>query len=271
MERWNKVFRRLGLIFAAVGSVAVFSLGIPPLLLAQAPPKYQYQLWRNPSRFEGIRTGHHVLGERLELVSVIARGGFRCSQIPQRLFVVFASDSIQNVSITVRDLENNYWMEPVDESGKKTFKAKPGFNYFPWDADDVNYIHRTAQDLYALIERGGQGTEFVSPAILLDSSIRLPGDLQVTEYEFAFLPNAEADFSYIVQTDDGRKLQSVELIDLPKDQAVPIKWKPVGQKDGVYELKGKATFHLKNGALSRPQDVDLKFYHASVIHISEMP
>src|ERR1700722_6370098 len=48
-------------------------------------------------------------------------------------------------------------MEPVDEDGKRVFKATPGYNYFPWGADDVNYIRRTAQDLYALIERNGQG------------------------------------------------------------------------------------------------------------------
>jgi hypothetical protein len=118
--------RQLFLIFTVGAEVALIAFGMALVLPAQTPLKYQYQLWRNPSRFEGIRTSHQVVGERLELVSVIARAGFNSSRFPERLFVAFASDSSQNVSITVRDLESNYWMEPVDESGKKGFKAKPG-------------------------------------------------------------------------------------------------------------------------------------------------
>lgn len=122
-----------------------------------------------------------------------------------------------------------------------------------------------------MIERNGEGAEFVLPAFLLDSGTRLPRDLQVTEYEFAFQPNAEADFSYMIQASDGQTLKSVEMKDLPEGQAVPITWKPAGRKDGVYELKGQAMFRLKNGALSRPQAVHIKFYHANTIHMPQMP
>lgn len=256
--------RVFALILAAAG--ILLTLGRATDLRAQTPLRFQYQRWRD--RYEGLTGSYQVVGERLVLVSAIARAGLVPSKMPERITLGFTAHSSGNVSITVREWENNYLMEPIDQSGKKTFKAQPGFNNFAWDAAVVNYIHRTAQDLYALIEWSGAGSESVYPAIVFDSNTPLPPKLQVNEYEFAFLPNAEADLSYQIQASDGRTLKAANLVDLPEGQAVLIRWKPAGQTNGVYQLKAQAKFHFKNGVPGVTQHFDINFYHVNTIHVA---
>jgi len=255
---------RLILTLAAAG--ALFVLVMPPVLRAQIPLRYQYQQWQKPNRMEGILVGHQVAGERLVLVSAIARAGLRPSPNPDRVSVGFAAHEAADVSITVRDLEQNYWMEPIDDRGDKVFKARPGFNSFTWDASDINYINRTAQDLYALVERVGAEGTCLLPAIVYDSASSLGPDIRVSEYEFAFLPNAEADFSYQIQSSNGNTLKSRELRDLPEGRVAVVRWEPSGQADGIYQIVGTATFHFKNGAPDVHQKVKIDFYHVGTIH-----
>jgi hypothetical protein len=233
-------------------------------LRAQIPVQFQYQ--RLPNRYEGIRNGHQVAGERLELVSVIARVGLSSSQAPDHLILGFASDTNRNVSITVRDLDNNYWMEPTDENGNKDFKAKAGFNSFAWEGIEVKYIKRTAQDLYVLVQRIGGDDTLLLPAFVFDSASARPSVLQVKEYEFAFVPNAEATLSYQIQSSGGQTLQSDELQDLPEGEPIVIRWQPNGQTDGTYKLAGKATFHFRGGAPPIQQTISFSFYHDGKIH-----
>jgi hypothetical protein len=254
------------LILTLTAGGALFALGMAQILRAQTPLRYQYQNWQNPNRFEGIRVGHQVAGERLELVSAIARAGLLPSQNPDRLSVGFTANEPVDVSITVRDLENNYWMEPTDGRGNKVFRARSGFNSFTWEATDVNYIHRTAQELYALVERLGEGGTYLLPAIVFDSGSHPPSDFRVSEYEFAFVPSAEADFSYQINSNAGNKLKSGQLRDLPEGRVRVVRWVPTGQADGIYQLVGKATFHFKNGRPDLQQDIKIGFYHAGSIH-----
>jgi hypothetical protein len=256
---------RLGLTLALAVGGALFAPGPSTVLRAQIPLKYQYQHRQDPNRFEGLRVGHQVAGERLEPVSAIAHAGLRSSQNPDRISLGFAANGPVDVSITVRDLEKNYWMEPTDASGNKIFRAKSGFNSFTWDATDINYIHRTAQDLYAWVERLGPGGTYVLPAIVFDPSSRLPSELRVTEYEFVFHPNAEADLAYQIQSKAGKKLKSGDLVDLRKDGVAVVRWDPAGQPNGMYQLVGTATFHFKNGKPDRHQGIQIDFCHVASI------
>ena len=252
------------LTLAVVGGTLAAAMA--SMLGAQTRLRFQYQRWGNPNRYEGVQVGHQVAGERLELVSAIARCQLQPSQNPDRVSVGFSSNEAADVSIAVRDLEQNYWMEPIDEQGNKIFKARSGFNSFTWQADNVNYIQRTSQDLYALVERRGDAHTYVLPAIVFDSGTRLPLDVHVNDYEFAFLPHAEADLSYRVQSGNGAELKSGELLDLPEGHVRVVRWEPISQPDGVYQLVGTATFHFKSGAKVQ-QQIYINFYHVSVIHM----
>jgi hypothetical protein len=72
-------------------------------------------------------------------------------------------------------------------------------------------------------------------------------DLRFDKYEFAFLPNADADFHYEIRTKLGKVLKSDDLYDLPKRVVVTIPWNAAGQIDDMYQLQGTATFVLANG------------------------
>lgn len=259
------VMRRFLLAIALACGLPV-TVGTAFMLRAQSI-LYQYQRRQKPDRYEGIQVRYQMAGERLDLVSAIARGGLTSSRTADRIFVGFTADENQSVSITVRDLESHYWMEPIDPSGRKIVKARLGFNSFAWDATDVNYIQRKADELYALVERIGGGDVKVLPALLWDSASRVPSELQVDEYEFDFVPNERADISYQIQSTSGKTLMSGDLEDEPKGRVVPIRWKPIGQKDGIYQLNGKATFHFVAGTPPSTTPIHITFVHVGEIRV----
>lgn len=251
------------------GAIATVTASI---LGAQIGLRYQYQHWHKPDRDEGLKDSRLVSGERLEFVSAIARCELQTSPKPDRISVGFSSNEAADVSITVRDLEQNYWMEPTDEQGNKIFKARSGFNSFTWKADVVNYMQRTLQDLYAKIERKA-AYDYVLPAIVFDSGTRLPLAVHAKYYEFAFVPHAEAHLSYRVLPGNSSEVKSKEqkLDDLPEDRVQVVRWEPINQPDGVYELVGTATFNVheqgvqKEGVQKLQQKIDVKFYHINNI------
>jgi hypothetical protein len=233
---------------------------------SQIPLQYQYQHWPDPSRNEGIRLGNAAGGERVELVSALARPALRASQNPDRLFLGFSTESAEDVVVTVRDPDNNYWMEPADELGKPSLRAKAGFNTFSWKATDINHIHRTAGDLLALVQLPGQQIS-IAPAVLWDSSSSLPSNLRVDEYAFAFLPNAKADFKYEIQTKRGEVLKAGDLIDLPQGVVFMIPWNAAARPDDTYQLHSTSSFVLANGKKVE-QQIQFSFFRRAAIQVS---
>ena len=237
-------------------------LGRVAPVAGQIPLRFRYQQW--PDRYEGVRAGTQVLGERLEVVSAVARAALLHSKSPDKLFVAFRSEAVGAVAITVRDLEKNYWMEPADARGKKISGCHAGLNTFGWDGKAVRFLGLTAGDLTALVERGGAGGGIL-PALLFDSSSAPRGEVKVEAYEFVVVPNADvADLSYSFESGTGQKLQSDNLKDLPTDGPVTLRWKPGAAAAGMYRLTGTATFP-RQGKPALSQNFSKAFVHAAAL------
>jgi hypothetical protein len=245
-RRFEKVLRRLSL-YACLLALCALAIQVAR---AEVPLRYQYQNWGD--RWEGIQAGYQVAGERLEIVSAKIIADFPVAESPEKLFLGFFLDRPSKVAITVRLPDDNYWLEPIDETGRKNFAGRPGFNRFSWGARVVRYLRRNARDLHALavIRRGGQAMP-VLPVLLYDSSSPVE-TLQVDRYEFAFLPNADVDISYRVTTLAGHPLMSDELVGMPAGHLVTIPWEPGGIEDGEYRLVVDAVFPMQDGPPLKP-------------------
>jgi hypothetical protein len=239
------------------------------VLLAQPeiPLRYRYQKWED--RWEGIQAGYQAGGERLELISATIRADLPVAKKPQKLFVRFSLDKPLNIAITVRAPEENYWMEPIDETGRKNFKGRPGLNRFSWDGRVVRYLKKTAKDLYALaaIARAGPVRTLV-PVLLYDSS-PLPETLKVQGYEFTFLPNADVDINYEIKAPDGKPLISDDLKGMPRDHMFTIPWESKDFEDGEYQLVINASFPVRDKPPMKPQPDKLMFQHRRTITVRE--
>ena len=144
-------------------------------------------------------------------MSLTARVQLGPSSNPDRIWLGFFADSAETVTVTVRDPDKNYWMEPADQSGNRVFHASAGFNTFSWDATVVRAIQRTSRDLLAVAEPtdATAATAFL-PVLLWDSGGRLPESVRVTEYEFGLLPNVKTDLSCSIA--DGWKSGASTLL-----------------------------------------------------------
>ncbi len=235
------------------------------------PLRVRYQFWR-PDRYEGIRTGSPAVGERLVLVSLTARVNVDASPNPNRIWMGFFVDSPQTLAVTVRDPDSNYWMEPADANRNRAFRAAAGFNTFSWDATVVKAIGRTARDLLAVAAPvGATATSAFLPVLLWDSAARLPGAVRVTDYDFGLLPNVKTDLRFtIAAADAAAPLASGDLMDLPKNVVVPLSWTAPSRPDGVYVLRGHATFHLDGGGTSE-QELRYRFVHRGTLQTQPPP
>ena len=239
--------------------------------LDELPPQFMYQYWR-PDRYEGVRHGSPAIGERLSLISLIARAHVPSSAAADRIWLGFFSDSARTLEVIVRLPERGYWMETADKGRNRVFSAASGFNSFSWDATIVRSIHATAGSLLALARPiDASATSALLPVVLWDSSGQLPSSVQVAQYDFAFLPNVLTDLQYAITPDDSSKpILTGKLIELPADKVASIPWKAGSRPDGVYILRGHATFHLDEGK-TKEQDIGYRFVHRASILVEPRP
>lgn len=78
-------------------------------IFAETNLRYPYQHWDKPDCDEGLKDRHLVAGERLEFVSAIARCELETSRKPDQVSVGLRSNQATDVSMTVRDWQQNYW------------------------------------------------------------------------------------------------------------------------------------------------------------------
>jgi hypothetical protein len=245
-----------------MGSLASF----PVAGNGEVPSRYRYQKLDGPDRYEGVRSGSQAEGEVLELLSVTAQAHLTHVPDPKKISLGFVATVPADVSITVRDAGKNYWMEPIDVNGKKLFKAKSGFNFFSWDAQDVRYIRRQPEELCALVEVPSRSGTVIYPSLMWDPESTPSTEIQIKEYQFVFLPNTKVDFSYEIRSTDKSILGSDDMKNLPKGKLVSIPWTAGTRPDGTYHFSGKVTFYSDRGT-SSSQPIDLDFVHTAVLHV----
>jgi len=250
------------ILMAVMGSLA----SVPVAGDGEVPSRYRYQKLEGPDRYEGVRSGSLADGEVIELLSVTAQAHLNPAPDPKEISLGFVATVPANVSITVRDAGKNYWMEPIDAKGKKLFKAKSGFNVFSWDAEEVRYIGRGPEELCALVEaRGGAGT-VIYPSLMWDSRSAPSTEIQVKEYQFAFLANTEIDFSYKIRSADKSILYSDDVKHFSKDKLLRVPWTAGARPDGRYHFSGEVIFYSDHRR-SSPQPIEFDFVHTAVLHV----
>lgn len=251
---------------SALALVAFLSAALPSS--AQIPLPFQYQ--KRQDRFEGVKDARHAAGEHLELLSATIPVAAQLPREPETMYLGFFLEREGNVAITVRQPEMNYWMEPIDERGRKRVPAKPGFNYFTWDGRIVKYLARQTEELSlcALVARTDTRATSVIPAILYDASSKPQSDIPVEEYEFTFFPNAEVSLTYEIKAPGGETVDKDDLLDMPEEKPIKIRWRPGRHQRGQYQLSLSAQFPVRD----RPpvkQTMSLSFLHVGVIKVGE--
>ena len=127
--------------------IICFAITFPPAANGQALAQ-QYQLWREKGRWEGVRFGHQVGGERMELTSAVVTGDRR--DLPtDSVYIGFNLSQEAPVALTVRLPEARYWMEPADKKGAKRMEGRPGLNVYRWDRSILNQLNVHSSRLHA--------------------------------------------------------------------------------------------------------------------------
>jgi len=262
-----------------VGSVSTHwrrFIPLPALLLAalptfaQIPLQFRYDRWQNPDRWEGIKDRYQVSGELIEPISVLAVSGLQPAPTPQKLFAAFVLDHSSSVTLTVRMPDENYWMEPVDQQGRRVLAGRPGVNRFSWDGGVLRYLKRNTDDLKAMavILEGAQGIA-VAPVLLYDSGEAAQSLVQVDAYEFGFVPyGGRANVKYELKSPQGDILLSDRLDNRPEREPFFIPWNASAHADGEYRLNLHAVFPVRDHP-AVIQDLTLTFRHRRTIAIAK--
>jgi hypothetical protein len=256
--------------YSLIGWAFLFVLAATsPSSTAQIPLEDKYDHWQNPDRWEGITNRYPASGELIEPISAVA-----ISKLPppppasHSLFALFMLDEKESVKLTVRLPADNYWMEPVDQSGQRIIAGQVGLNKFSWDDRVVvRFLKRSAADLkgIVLVPGGDKGVK-VAPVLLVQSSDS-GATADIERYEFGFVPygdGVQVDVTYDVISPQGQTVTSGRLDHRAIKDPFYIPWNASGQPEGEYHLVVHGDFPVRNKPPVK-QTLTLTFHHRHAI------
>jgi len=171
----------------------------------------------------------------------------------------FLTGDESNVNITVREHDQNYYMDPINT------KYKAGFNKFSWDTRIMDTLHIDWHALHATVEIKGKGQKIITPATLYDTP--LLNLFKVEEYQFVFMPNVKGDVEYKIVYNQEVKAHG-SLREQRAKQTTLIIWEPKDANKGIYQLQ--ITFRFKPQFRSALEiNTAYEFYHKTELGISD--
>lgn len=227
-------------------------------LLSQVSEEYLYK--KRDGRFEGVKPGTPIAGERLVLLSALIKFQRDVPSAPEKLNVGFFLHEDASNEVTVRKYDKRYYMNPINTD------YKSGFNAFSWDATIINALNIDLRALHATVKFRGQN--MIAPAILYDAP--LPSPLKVEAYQFVFVPSVTGDVEYKILHNGEVKTQGPPLTEQPPDQQTsPITWECQDASEGWYKLLMTFRFKLPFRPLQE-STFGYEFYHKPEIEIPKL-
>jgi hypothetical protein len=235
--------------------------------------KYQLQKRKNAAGQEDRREGIEpvkIAGEHLKLIgaffNVPALQADKTSATYHLGFYLKEAES--QVDIKVRDYETFrnmnfiYWMLPL-----RTQYAR-GFHNFAWDAELAQELGIGPQDLGAVAWL--RGRSMVAPLLLHTNAF--PAQIPVQGCRFIFIPNTTMTVEYRIypKEQETRLVKQGRALEWKQDRAELVVWdgkdlqgRPM--PEGVYVLKGTATFISVPGSPEQRLTLYEEFYYTPVL------
>jgi hypothetical protein len=201
---------KLSIAFVSCSLSAVVGCMLP-VVFSQTQPVSGLDYQDRGSYFEGIKSGP-VSGYDIELISSAIDYGAGMENIPSSLNLYFFVDRPEEISVTVREIDNRnfYWLDRV----RPKSPWLPGrANTFGWDTTMV--LQRIAPSLQVadlgVLVRPGRPEPSADQTVLPAAFFATAAPTKVNGYRFAFKPCCDANVTCSLYAEGSERALATQV------------------------------------------------------------